>query len=565
MEDGRDREGEKGSASASDAALLLVSNPLPMWVYDPDTLRVLEVNEAAVARYGYSREQFLSMTIADLRPSEEVPRLLESVRGRATDYESTGPWLHRSADGRVFPVVVTSRLVDWRGRRAALVAVEPLAETLAGPSGAVDRAPASSPAGAALHVLSEMLARDLPGFVLLVGVEGIDDAVAAAGVAGGYALTAELEARLRTACVPSVVTVHLGNGRFCFVGAEADAEPVGLARSLLASIRGPFSLPGNGDVYLRGSAALRRTVPGERDADRILRDALLTARRAGPRPEIAVFDPDLARSATERFGHRQEILRFLTQGSVEVHFQPIVALSSGETSCYEALLRPQDPEAVGSPAEVVAVAEELGLVDSLGEKVLARAVVALERLDAEESGAGVAVNLSPFELAGDAIVERVARSLDSVAGSPSRLCLELTEGGLVSVAEDYHAYERLVALHDLGVRIAVDDFGTGYSSLSYLTSLPLDVVKIDRAFVSGMARSPADHLLVETIVRLGHALGLEVVAEGVERPDQLRELAQLGVDAAQGFLLSAALPLAQAVRRRSYDLGRLRSAARPPG
>jgi diguanylate cyclase (GGDEF)-like protein len=232
----------------------------------------------------------------------------------------------------------------------------------------------------------------------------------------------------------------------------------------------------------------------------------------------------------------------LERNELEVHYQPQIGIDCGALLGAEALVRWHSPALGWVPAAtVVPLAEETGLIAAVGTWVLRTACRQGAAWNAAGSrGFTIAVNLSARQFADEALVNAVAGALAETGLDPGRLELEITEG--VAMQDPARTAAVLSRLKGLGVGIAIDDFGTGYSSLSYLRRFPIDRLKIDQSFVGGMAGDAGDAALVRAIVALGHSLGLQVVAEGVEHPAQLEALARFGCDAYQGFLAAPPLP-----------------------
>jgi EAL domain-containing protein (putative c-di-GMP-specific phosphodiesterase class I) len=261
------------------------------------------------------------------------------------------------------------------------------------------------------------------------------------------------------------------------------------------------------------------------------------------RARVELFDDDMRRRSIERLQLEQDLRRALLGDELEIHYQPLVSLCSDETVAVEALIRWRHPErGVVAPSEFVPVAEDSGLIVPLGAAVLERACRDIARWNA---GAArpltVGVNLSARQLSRDELADEVADVLARTGLAPEQLCLELTESTLLEDLES--AVAALRRLRDLGVSIAIDDFGTGFSSLSYLTRFPVQQVKVDRTFVAGLGVDPGRTAVVTAVIGMAHALGLEVVAEGVETPEQRLELEVLGCDLGQGWHWSPALPV----------------------
>jgi EAL domain-containing protein (putative c-di-GMP-specific phosphodiesterase class I) len=283
------------------------------------------------------------------------------------------------------------------------------------------------------------------------------------------------------------------------------------------------------------------------------------AKEAG-RGRIEVFDDTMRARALARHATENALHRALERGELRVFFQPVVDLGSARCIGAEALVRWQHPErGLVPPADFVPLAEETGLVVELGSWVLEEACRHAAQWQLEhDAGFVVSVNLSGRQLAQPDLADRFAAVIERTGVLPANLCFEITESVLMADADAAIAViERIRAL---GVQLAIDDFGTGYSSLGYLKRFPVDIVKIDRAFVAGLGTDAGDTAIVSAVVGLGHALGLRVVAEGVETQEQLAELVALGCDEAQGYFFAPPQP----VQDLTELIGRTRT-WRPPG
>jgi EAL domain-containing protein (putative c-di-GMP-specific phosphodiesterase class I) len=243
---------------------------------------------------------------------------------------------------------------------------------------------------------------------------------------------------------------------------------------------------------------------------------------------------------------------------LELHYQPIVAAQGGRIVGVEALLRwTHATRGPIGPAVFIPVAEQMGLMDSLGAFVLRRALKEAKRWP----DLYVAVNLSPLQVRDRAIVDLVRSALAESGMPPSRLMLEITEGVLIDNPEEM--VKRIEDLHALGVSIALDDFGSGYSSLGYLQRFPLDKLKIDRSFVVALGESANGGVIIQAIVALGRALGLSVLVEGVETEQQRVLLRLAGCDEMQGFLFARPAP-AKTIDRLLAQAKRSARAPMPP-
>ena len=260
------------------------------------------------------------------------------------------------------------------------------------------------------------------------------------------------------------------------------------------------------------------------------------AKMKGP-AQIASFDTDEPMRVRAVLDTELALRDSIAHGGLSVAYQPVVETATRNVDGFEALVRWDRPGGGRvPPSEFVPLAEETGLIVPLGALVLDTAVGAASRWPGAES---VAVNLSPVQLSAPGLVEMVEGVLDRRGLSPERLILEVTETALMLDREV--ATARLAHLRELGIRISIDDFGTGYSSLSYLRQLPVDALKIDKSFVDDLPGSGEP--IVEAIVRLADAFGLDVIAEGVEDEDQFAVLASMGCAHVQGYLFGRPGPV----------------------
>jgi EAL domain-containing protein (putative c-di-GMP-specific phosphodiesterase class I) len=268
-------------------------------------------------------------------------------------------------------------------------------------------------------------------------------------------------------------------------------------------------------------------------------DVALRAARSGGE-QVRAYLPSMGQIFLRRFQLVSQFRQALEGGQVKVHYQPKVALPSRQLLGVEALVRWRHPEfGPLDPDEFVPAVEAAGLVDALTEFVLDQALVRVRKWLDRGLRISAAVNISVRSLADQRFPDRVAARLERHRVPAELLTLELTESGVM--ADPQRALPVLRRLHTLGVVLAVDDFGTGYSSLAYLRQLPVDEVKIDKSFVLGMGSDLGDLAVVRSIVELGHSLGLTVVAEGVEEDIARDQLAAMGCDVAQGYLISRPL------------------------
>ena len=368
------------------------------------------------------------------------------------------------------------------------------------------------------------------------------------GHEAGDRLLVEVARRLRETVRAADTVARLGDDEFMVLGEECpDAATARVvAQRLNDALSAPVVLDGR-TVYTSGSIGV--LLPGElpAGAEEVMRDAdaaMHAAKRRG-KGRSAVFDAGMRGHAMERLELEADLRRALETDELVPYFQPIVDTQSGEIRAFEALVRWRHPErGVVPPSSFLPVCEETGLIVPLGRRILRESVAQVQRWR-EWFGADLhlSFNLSVAELDQPDLREAVGAALAGAGAEPSTLCLEITEHALMTEAS--HCLENLNALDALGVELALDDFGTGYSSLAYLRKLPITILKIDRAFMTGDVLEPADAAVIEAVIGLARALGLRPVAEGVETEAQWVELKRLGCEFAQGYFFSRPLPASE--------------------
>jgi diguanylate cyclase (GGDEF)-like protein/PAS domain S-box-containing protein len=378
-------------------------------------------------------------------------------------------------------------------------------------------------------------------FIDLDDFKTINDSL---GHQAGDAVLAEVAARLERASRPADTVARFGGDEFAILldGVTGSDEAAMIGDRLLLTLEVPFQVDGQ-QVYPRASMGICMSDEDllAQDAEELLRnaDVAMYMAKRDTKGRYRLFEPAMHERVVERLELRSELQRALDEGQLEVYYQPVVRLSNGGNYGVEALLRWHHPtRGLVAPGSFIPLAEETGLILPIGRWVIDQAC----RKGAELQASGmesirISVNLSVKQLQSETIVEDVASALKRTGLIPSSLVLEITETVMLEDADT--AVQRLQALKDLGVRIAMDDFGTGYSSLSYLSRLPVDILKMDRAFLGGHMD---DNGIAAAIMAIGERLGLEVVAEGIERPDQIDSLQSLGFDLGQGFLLGRPMP-----------------------
>jgi diguanylate cyclase (GGDEF)-like protein/PAS domain S-box-containing protein len=371
------------------------------------------------------------------------------------------------------------------------------------------------------------------------------------GHAVGDAVLTEVAGRLQ-ACVRQVDSAaRLGGDEFALLLNEVagELEAVGVAERVLESLARPVVLDGR-EFLITPSIGIAFDSDGTETAEELLRNADLAmylAKDAG-KGRFAIFEPAMHLAAVGQLQLKADLNRAIQDDRLSLDYQPIMDLESGEIVAVEALARwMHDEHGPVAPSEFIPLAERTGLIVPLGRALLRQACLQAAQLQAicpREPALGMCVNVSARQLQSEQIVADVRSALDESEIPPSSLVLELTESAMMKDVE--FAIRRLHELRDLGVLLAIDDFGTGHSSLNSIRRFPIDILKIDRSFIQGIADGPAaTQALTAAIIDLAHTLGLKPVAEGIEDAAQLNRLRELACTLGQGFHLERPLSASQ--------------------
>src|SRR5450755_859760 len=396
----------------------------------------------------------------------------------------------------------------------------------------------------------QMLARGrrqhAPVAVLIVDVDGFKYVNDTFGHAAGDALLQAIAARL-SSVVREVDTVgRLGGDEFVLLldSLTLDAAPEIAAERVLEVVRQPIELDQQPDRPVSISASIGIALGQDETIDQLLQGAdlaLYQAKDTGKNRHV-LFESSMQTVAQDRLLLELDLSEALEADQLFLLYQPTFDLRTETVSGVEALLRWRHPSrGVLAPDRFIAIAEDTGMIVPIGRWVLQRACQQAADWHKQLHKIGIAVNVSARQLDQDGLLDDVADALAASGLDPQTLTLEITETALMRNPED--TARRLGLLKHLGVRVAIDDFGTGYSSLGHLRQFPVDALKIDRSFISGIGSSPQSTVLIHTLVLLGKALNLETVGEGIEQRSQLRTLQGEDCDIGQGFLLARPLEI----------------------
>ncbi|WP_442683278.1 bifunctional diguanylate cyclase/phosphodiesterase [Stenotrophomonas sp. JC08] len=523
--------------------LVFDRNPAPFWIFDMETLCFLEVNRAAIEQYGYSRAEFLAMTLLDIRPAEggeEIRRMLDDAgAGRPS-----AAHLYRRRDGRTFEVVGHLALLEFNGRPACLMLAENVSQRLAYERDLAWRASHHPGTGLlTVEALAERLDGGRGGYTIIhVQLRGLQMVTDTLGREAGEEVLQAMVARL--------AALGLQYGLLAYQPAEdfvLAVTGVHDPQRVLDVVRETVAAP------VRGRDTLHQLEPrigvascpldGEL-SDQVLGRAAQAAHAARENGVVVLrFDQTLAQRHADRLQLVGRIHMAIERDEFELHFQPIRHAADGSVAMLEALLRWRQVD--GSfipPSDFIQLCEDTGQIIALGRWVI-RAAARAARVLADNGWETlpVAVNVSAVQLFNSDLVDEF-RSAAAACGLPAgALQMELTESSLMR--NPVQAMQVLENLHANGITVALDDFGTGFSSMSYLQHLPLDLLKIDRAFVADVERNPRNAAICRALLSLGHSMGLAVIAEGVETRGQYDWLVAHGCDHVQGWLLGRPLPL----------------------
>ncbi|HEY0951812.1 EAL domain-containing protein [Nocardioides sp.] len=520
--------------------------------------RVTTWNEGAERLYGYRAAEMVGADMAVLHPpgSDEPRRIRAMVQaGKAIQGLDT---LRRTRDGRMAQVSIS--VSGMRGEDGTLdglvVVARDISDRLELEAELVRQTMHDALTGLPnrsfltyrlTQALAEGRRRDEPVAVLLLDLDQFRSANDVHGHLAGDRLLTEVAARLRALARPIDVIARIGGDEFVLVCPDTGVDAAGrMAELVNEAIGAPFQIE-HRTLRVGTSIGIAVAPPLECDAETLLKhaDAAMYEAKARGRARTQVFDPALARIAADQRLLAADLQAALDADALDLHYQPVIDLSTDRLVGVEALSRWQHPTRGDvPPSTFVPLAETHGFVAAMDRWVLDRAcrdtAAALESGDLP-AGTHVAVNLSARSLDDPDLIDTVAAALDRSGLPPSALVLEITETALLQNREA--ARTSLAGLRDLGAGVSLDDFGTGYSSLSFLRELPVTGVKVDRSFVRNVVDRPEDLAITEAIVRLARGLGLETIAEGIETAAQRDLLRALGCGRAQGFWWSPAVPM----------------------
>ncbi len=525
----------------------------------------VQVNRAFCQFLGYSVQELLGMSISEVTHADDLmtgygmlQRLLD---GDISDFQQercyrrkTGTLVHAIArvalirDRLGKPLHIVNQVIDIteRKRMEKQMLHDALHDTLTGlPNRALFLDRLQQAIARAERDSSRLFA------VLFLDIDRFKVVNDSLGHRVGDQLLVAIARRLQQCLRPGDTIARLGGDEFALLldNIQAVMDATHIAEQIHQLLQFPFQLNGY-DVFATASIGITLNPQTKAQAESLLRDADTAMHRAKKqrRGHYLLFETDMYDQAVAMLEIESDLRRSLERNELRVFYQPIVCLASGQLSGFEALVRWQHPKrGLVSPVEFIPIAEETGLIVPIGMWVLEEACRQLQEWKMQfpqSSEIAMSVNLSPRQLSSPNLVEKIGCILNKVALSPFQLKLEITESGIMESATT--AKTLLRALSDRNIQLCIDDFGTGYSSLSRLHAFPIGTLKIDRSFVQEMITDDGKAKIVQAIVALSHALGMGVIAEGIETEEQLAVLRSLGCDYGQGFWFARPLPADQA-------------------
>lgn len=532
---------------------MFAQSPLPAWVFTTETEQILAVNEAAIRHYGYSRDEWLQLTLHDLRPSALAPKTEEALLPLAKGINPGGIWRHARKDGTLMDMEIATHTLDFEGRPACMVIAKDITEQRRAEeriyhlayfdalTGLPNRALLMERLHLEVNAAHQPPERTILIFFDLDHFKNINDSL---GHKTGDALLIEVANRLQRIMPQGGTVARMSADLYALLlSGSADREDARhLAERALAAIAGPFDL---GVICMAEISACVGIAlyPDDADDDATLMrnaEAALHHAISQGRNQIVFYQADMNSRSLERLAMENDMRRSLEQGDFTVYYQPQLTMN-GRVCGVEALVRWRHPQqGLIPPARFIPLAEETGLIIPLGTWVLREAC--RQAMDWRQAGfpVTVAVNLSALQFHQPQLVKQVAEALANSGLPPRYLELELTESIIMGDTAEVTA--TLQSLRTMGLQISIDDFGTGYSSLAYLSRMAVTKLKIDQSFVRGIPHQAGAKAITSTIITLARNLQLTVIAEGVETELQADFLRGEGCDEMQGYLFSHPLP-----------------------
>ncbi|SIS41395.1 EAL domain-containing protein [Neptunomonas antarctica] len=519
--------------------------------------RITSINKAFKTITGYSAADVLGKKPAILRSGRHDAAFYDAMWSELRrNHQWTGEIWNRRKNGEVYPQLLTmTAILDKQGDVQNYVAVFSDVSALKESQQALEHqahydALTGLPNKLLLesrvqHLLSHQARSHSQFAVLFLDLDHFKNINDSLGHVAGDTLLVAVTERLQHCIRQDDTLARLGGDEFVFIMENilSVQDSALMAEKMIQQFIQPFSIEGQ-DVYISVSIGITLASNNNATYDELIRnaDAAMYQAKAEGRNTYQYYSKEMTSQAFKRLSFEAMMRQSLQANDFELYYQPQIRLSDEKLIGYEALIRWQHPTlGLVMPDKFISIAEESSIILALGEWVLIEACrKGKQLLDDGKFFEHIAVNVSVQQLKKGDFLKIVISALNETGFPANKLEIEITESFLMG--NELEATRVLTQLRNMGIRIAIDDFGTGYSSLSYLKQLPIDTLKIDRSFIQHLPGSPKDSAIVQTVIALGTALGLEVLAEGVETPEQRDLLLALGCYCVQGYLYSKPLP-----------------------
>lgn len=540
--------------NASDSfRLLFENNPVPMWVVEKSSHRYIDVNSAALEHYGYTRDEFLKMTLLDIRPPSEYQRILDDARNNFGVDSGEQDWTHLKADGTEILVSTYAKPIRYNNRDAAIVSVIDVTERRKHDARIQYLVEHDALTGLPnrrffLEFLEGSVAQKTQNHyytaIILLDIDDFKSVNDTLGHQVGDNLIVGVANRLEECIGDRGIVARLSGDEFVILlrmlTKPDDAHAVAI--ELIDAFSNPVAI-GDQHILVGVSAGVSFSLSDSVEASTLLTNADLALYKAKSDGGgvCRIYEPQMSLQMIVRREMEQDLRQALIRNQLVILYQPLLELDRCVEVGFEALLRWNHPEkGVIPPSAFIPIAESSGMIVPIGNWVLEQSCLLAATWQKHLS---IAVNISPVQFKSGKLVDAVAAALRKSGLAAHRLELEITESSLLEKSSE--TFDVLKDLKDLGVSIALDDFGTGYSGLGYLNSFPIDKIKIDRSFVRDLGIKPKSAELIRAAINIGQSLGLTTLAEGIETKEQLEILRALGCQQGQGFLFSRAIPASE--------------------
>lgn len=526
--------------------LLFESNPVPLLVCDHVTHTVRSANSAACHHFGYDKHLLEGLSTRELFEPDEWPEASEMLLTSSSEKDRF--WRQRAADGTRLDSVLFSRRFTHEGHAATILSIFDVTERRRIEARMAHMARHDELTGLANRAhcrerLHDLLALTGDREVITIAMVDLDHFKAINDTFGhpiGDALLADAASRMMALVPPGALLCRIGGDEFAILFRNSSKTQVEIiCKSIITTLSQPFFVRGH-SLHIGATIGLANSPYDAGDAETLLRyaDLALYAAKADRRGTVRRFETQMDAAAQEKTRLEIDFRKAIANGDLQVHYQPLICLESGDIEGYEALLRWPHPERGEiSPDVFIPLAEEIGMIDTIGHFVMNTAC--REAMNWPEH-IRISVNVSPLQFRGGNILNVVLRALGASGLAPERLEIEITEAVLMEKGTQTSSIIR--QLRSFGIGISMDDFGTGYSSLRYLLSYPFTKIKIDKSFIINLENEHNSRAIIRAIIGLGKSLGLTVTAEGIEHEGVRDYLRNEGCAQGQGYLFGRAEP-----------------------